>query len=57
MSLHEVQYKFIGCKIHGEQRLSTNLKVFSINSFRFQQLEIYQRRSLAPIRYTACVLR
>ena len=25
-----------------------------MNSFRYQQLEYYQRRSLAPVRYTAC---
>jgi hypothetical protein len=29
MSLHEVQYKFIECKIHGVHRLSTELKVVS----------------------------
>jgi len=25
-----------------------------MNSVHFQQLEIYQRRSLAPVRYIAC---
>ncbi len=50
MSLHEVQYKFIGCKIHGEQRLSTNLKVISMNLFRLVYFENYQRRSLVANR-------
>jgi hypothetical protein len=34
-------------------KVITKLKVTSLNSFRIQQLENYQRRSLAPIRYVA----
>jgi hypothetical protein len=28
--------------------------VISVNSFRWLHYETYQRRSLAPVRYTAC---
>jgi hypothetical protein len=31
-------------------KVNTKLKIISMNSFRFQQLEIFQRRSLAPVR-------
>jgi hypothetical protein len=34
-----------------------NNKYFSMNLFRFQQFETYQRRSLAPVRYTACAFK
>jgi hypothetical protein len=33
--------------------LVINNKLFSMNLFRFQQLENYQRRSLAPVRLAA----
>ena len=36
---------------------SLNNFFFSMNSFRFQKLESYQRRSLAPVRYAARAVR